>query len=96
VLKQLLSFVPIYEFASLAAMHHSGQKFRSSNRWSRFSALLIGQLARRQSLLDITDNLVVQGKRLSRLGMKRTAKATLARVNAENLSPSIRHCSHDC
>jgi hypothetical protein len=83
VLKQLLSFVQKYEIAALTTMRHSRQKFRFSNRWSRFSVLLIGQLAGRQSLRDITDNLVEQGKRLSHLGMKRTAMVALAQVNAE-------------
>jgi hypothetical protein len=49
VLKQLLSFVPRYEFDALAAMHHSGQKFRSYNRWSQFLAMLIGQLAGKEA-----------------------------------------------
>jgi len=83
VLKQLLSFVPRYEFDALAEMHHAEQKFRSYNRWSQFLALLIGQLSGRTSLRDITDNLMAQGKRLYHLGMKRTTKATLARVNAD-------------
>lgn len=83
VLKQLLSFLPRYEFDVLAEVHHVGQKFRSYNRWSQFLALLIGQLSGRTSLRDITDNLMAQGKRLYHLGMKRTTKATLARVNAD-------------
>ena len=83
VLKQLLALVPRYEFDTLAQLHHAGQKFRSYNRWSQFLAMLIGQLSGRKSLRDITDNLMAQGKRLYHLGMKRTTKATLARVNAE-------------
>jgi hypothetical protein len=83
VLKQLLALVPRYEFDTLAQLHHSGQKFRSYNRWSQFLAMLIGQLSGRKSLRDITDNLMAQDKRLYHLGMKRTTKATLARVNAE-------------
>jgi hypothetical protein len=83
VLKQLIAFVPRYEFDALAACHHAGQKFRSFNRWSQFLAMLIGQLTGRKSLRDITDNLKAQGKRFYHLGMKQTTKATLARVNAE-------------
>jgi hypothetical protein len=83
VIKQLLALVPRYEFDTLAQLHHAGQKFRSYNRWSQFLAMLIGQLSGRTSLRDITDNLMAQGKRLYHLGMKRTTKATLARVNAE-------------
>ena len=83
ILKQLLVLVPRYEFDALAKAHHTGQKFRSYNRWSQFLALLIGQLSGRKSLRDITDNLKAQGKRLYHLGMKQTSKATLSRVNAE-------------
>jgi hypothetical protein len=83
ILKQLTALIPRYEFDALAERHHSGQRFRSYNRWSQFLAMLTGQLAGRKSLRDITDNLKVQGKRLYHLGMKRTTKATLARVNAE-------------
>ena len=83
VLRQMLALVPRYEFDALAANHHSGQKFCSFNRWSQFLAMLVGQLAGRKSLRDITDNLQAQDKRLYHLGMKRTTKATLARVNAE-------------
>ncbi len=83
VLKQLIAFLPRYEFDTLAKVHHAGQKFRSYNRWSQFLALLIGQLSGRKSLRDITDNLKAQGKQLYHLGMKKTCKATLARVNAE-------------
>jgi hypothetical protein len=83
VLKQLIALVPRYEFDALAKVHHAGQKFRSYNRWSQFLAMLIGQMSGRRSLRDITDNLKAQGQRLYHLGMKKTCKATLARVNAE-------------
>jgi hypothetical protein len=83
VLKQLIALVPRYEFDTLAAHHHSGQKFRSFNRWSQFLAMVVGQLSGRKSLRDIADNLKAQGKRLYHLGMKHTTKATLSRVNAE-------------
>jgi hypothetical protein len=83
VLKQLIALVPRYEFDALAKVYHAGQKFRSYNRWSQFLAMLIGQMSGRRSLRDITDNLKAQGQRLYHLGMKKTCKATLARVNAE-------------
>lgn len=83
VLKQLIAFLPRYEFDTLARVHHAGQKFRSYNRWSQFLALLIGQLSGRKSLRGITDNLKAQEKQLYHLGMKKTCKTTLARVNAE-------------
>ena len=45
--------------------------------------MLMGQVSGRKSLRDITSNLKAQGKRLYHLGMKSTATATLARVNAQ-------------
>jgi len=83
VLKQLIALVSRYEFDALAKIHHAGQKFRSYSRWSQFLAMLIGQMSGRRSLRDITDNLKAQGQCLYHLGMKKTSKATLARVNAE-------------
>ena len=60
-----------------------GKNFVHANRWSQFMAMLIGQLSGRRSLRDITDNLKAQGRRLHHLGMKRTSRATLARVNRD-------------
>ena len=83
VLSQLLVHIDRHEFDQMATRHHQGQKFRSYNRWSQFLAMLMGQLSGRKSLRDITGNLKAQGKRLYHLGMKPTATATLARVNAQ-------------
>lgn len=83
ILKQITAFIPRHDFEYLAAIHHTGQKFRSFNRWSQFMAMLIGQLSGRKSLRDITDNLKAQTNRLYHLGMKQTSRATLARVNKQ-------------
>ena len=83
VLNQITSFISRHDFEYHAKIHHTGQKFRSYNRWSQFMAMLIGQLSGRKSLRDITDNLKAQGKRLYHLGMKPTSRATLARVNEQ-------------
>ena len=60
ILSQITAFIPRHDFEYLATIHHSGQKFRSYNRWSQFMAMLIGQLSGRKSLRDITDNLKAQ------------------------------------
>jgi len=83
ILNQITAFIPRHDFGYHASIHHSGQKFRSYNRWSQFMAMLIGQLAGRKSLRDITDNLKAQQSRLYHLGMKPTSRATLARVNEQ-------------
>jgi hypothetical protein len=83
ILKQITAFIPRHDFEHLASLHHSGQQFRSFNRWSQFMAMMIGQLSSRKSLRDITDNLKAQTSRLYHLGMKPTSRATLARVNEQ-------------
>ena len=83
ILNQITAFIPRHDFNYLAKIHHSGQRFRSYNRWSQFMAMLIGQLSGRKSLRDITDNLKAQQRRLYHLGMKPTSRATLARVNEQ-------------
>ncbi len=81
VLNQIAAILPRHEFEYLAKIHHQGQKFRSFNRWSQFLAMMIAQLSSRKSLRDLTENLKVQASKLYHLGMKKTSRATLARVN---------------
>jgi len=83
VLRQLIAIFPRHDFEYLAKRHHKGQKFRSYNRWSQFLAMMIAQVSGLQSLRDIRDNLKSQEKRLYHLGMRKTSRATLARVNEQ-------------
>ncbi|OKY74181.1 MAG: IS4 family transposase [Desulfobulbaceae bacterium DB1] len=81
ILNQITAILPRHEFECLAQTHHVGQKFRSFNRWSQFLAMMIAQLSSRKSLRDLTDNLKAQANKLYHLGMRKTSRATLARVN---------------
>ena len=81
ILRQLTAIFPRHDFEYLANLHHNGQKFRSYNRWSQFLAMMIAQISGLKSLRDIRDNLQSQGKRIYHLGMRKTSRATLARVN---------------
>jgi hypothetical protein len=83
ILNQLTAIFPRHDFEYLAKVHHSGQRFRSYNRWSQFLAMTIAQLAGLKSLRDIRDTLRSQGKRIYHLGMRKTSRATLARVNEQ-------------
>ncbi len=83
VLNQVIHFFKRHEFETLARKHHNGQKFRSFNRWSQFTSMLVAQLSGRKSLRDIVDNLKVQGHKLYHLGMKHVSRSTLSRVNDE-------------
>lgn len=83
VLRQIAAFFPRHDFEKLAKCHHTGQKFRSFNRWSQFLAMTIAQLSGRKSLRDITTNIKAQGLRIYHLGMRNTSRATLARVNEQ-------------
>ena len=100
ILNQIITLIPRHVFDRHAPLHHSGQKFRSYNRWSQFTAMLTGRLSGRKSLRDITDNLKAQYRRLYHLGMKVTSRATLARVNRDqpaSLYETIfRHLLNQC
>ena len=63
ILRQITAFIPRHNFEYHADIHHTGQKFRSYNRWSQFMAMLIGQLSGRKNLRDITDNLKAKQSR---------------------------------
>ena len=81
ILNQITAFFPRHEFEKLAKIHHTGQNYRSFNRWSQFLAMTIAQLSGRKSLRDVTTNIKAQGRRIYHLGMKNISRATLARVN---------------
>ena len=85
ILNQIASFFPRHDFEKLAHKHHRGQKFRSFSRWSQFLAMTIAQLTGRKSLRDLVSNIAAQGRRMYHLGMKPTSRATLARVNEQQL-----------
>lgn len=83
VLSQIVRIFPRHEFQSLANKHHSGQKFRSFSRWTQFVALLTAQLAGRNSLRDIVENMAAQASKLYHLGIKPFSRATLSRANEQ-------------
>jgi hypothetical protein len=83
VLNQVVRFFKRHEFEALARKHHNGGNFRSFNRWSQFTSMLVAQLSGRKSLRDIVDNLKVQAHKLYHLGMKKVSRSTLSRVNDE-------------
>ena len=84
VLSQIVHLIKRHEIETLARHHHSGQKLRSYNRWSQWSqfiAMTVVQLSSRKSLHDLVDNLSTQSHKLYHLGLRKTSRATLARVN---------------
>ena len=81
ILNQILKIIPRHEFESLAIKHHSGRKFRTTNRWSQFTAIVLAQLSGRQSLRDIVENMKAQGHRLYHLGIGLMSKSNLGRIN---------------
>lgn len=83
VLNQLTALFPRHDFETLAQKHHCGQRFRSFSRWSQFLAMTVAQLSGRKSLRDLVSNLEAQGRRIYHLGMRKTSRVTLARVNEQ-------------
>lgn len=81
VLSQFLKLVPRHEFERLAKQHHCGRSFRTASRWSQFVTLAIAQLAGRNSLRDIVENLSAQAHRLYHLGSTKLSRSNLSRIN---------------
>jgi len=81
VFSQLLKFIPRHEFETLAKRHHSGRSFRTASRWSQFITMAMAQLAGRNSLRDIIDNISAQAHRLYHLGSAKLSRSNLSRIN---------------
>jgi putative transposase len=82
IFSQILKLVPRHEFETLAGRYHSGRSFRTASRWSQFVTMAMAQLAGRNSLRDIVENLSAQGHRLYHLGSAQLSRSNLARINA--------------
>jgi hypothetical protein len=83
IFSQLLRFVSRHEFETLAKQHHSGRSFRTASRWSQFVTMTMGQLAGRNSLRDIVENISAQSHRLYHLGSAKLSRSNLSRINED-------------
>lgn len=81
VFSQLLKLVSRHEFETLAKQHHSGRSFRTASRWSQFVTMAMAQLAGRNSLRDIVENVSAQAHRLYHLGCAKLSRSNLSRIN---------------
>ena len=64
---QLLKLIPRHEFETFAKQPYSGHSFRAATRWSQFVTMAMAQLAGRNSLRDIVENMSAQAHRLYHL-----------------------------
>ena len=83
ILFQILKLVPRHEFEVLANRHHCGRSFRRASRWSQFVTMAMAQLAGRNSLRDIVENMSSQAHRLYHLGSAKLSRSTLSRINED-------------
>jgi hypothetical protein len=83
VFSQLLRFIPRHEFETLARQHHCGRAFRTASRWSQFVTMAMAQLAGRNSLRDIVENVSAQAHRLYHLGSAKLSRSNLSRINED-------------
>ena len=81
IFSQILKLVPRHEFETLAKQHHSGRSFRTASRWSQFVTMAMAQLAGRNSLRDIVENISAQAHRLYHLGSAKLTRSNLSRIN---------------
>ena len=84
VLSQILRIFPRHQFDALAHRHLPTIKMRTFSPWTQFVAMVVGQLAGRDSLRGIVDAFSGQYRKLYHLGIKPFSRATLARANKEN------------
>ena len=83
IFSQILKLVPRHEFETLANQHHSGRAFRTASRWSQFVTMAMAQLAGRNSLRDIVENISAQAHRLYHLGSAKLSRSNLSRINED-------------
>ena len=83
IFSQILKLVPRHEFETLANQHHSGRSFRTASRWSQFVTMAMAQLAGRNSLRDIVENMTAQVHRLYHLGSAKLSRSNLSRINED-------------
>ena len=81
VFSQILKLIPRHEFETLAKQHHTGRSFRTASRWSQFVTMSMAQLAGRNSLRDIIENISAQAHRLYHLGSTKLSRSNLSRIN---------------
>ncbi|MDX2487175.1 MAG: DUF4372 domain-containing protein [Gammaproteobacteria bacterium] len=81
VFAQLLKYIPRHEFEILANRHHCGRSFRTASRWSQFVTMAMAQLAGRNSLSDIVENVSAQAHRLYHPGSAKFTRSNLSRIN---------------
>ena len=90
VLSQILRIFPRHKFENLSRQFPSTNKMRTFSRWTQFVALVVGQLAGRDSLRGIVDCFSGQNERLYHLGIKPFSRATLARANEQDSAPFFK------
>ncbi len=83
ILSQILNLIPRHEFEGLANRHHCGRSFRTASRWSQFVTMAMAQLAGRDSLRDIVENISSQAHRLYHLGSAKLSRSNLSRINED-------------
>ena len=83
IFSQILKLVSRHEFETLANQHHSGRSFRTASRWSQFVTMAMAQLAGRNSLRDVVENIRAQAHRLYHLGSAKLSRSNLSRINED-------------
>jgi len=79
---QLLKLFPRTEFQAVVTRNHAERHARGFTCWGQFVAMLFCQLGRAHSLREICGGLQSAEGKLSHLGIRAPARATLAYANA--------------
>ena len=81
VVGQLLRVFPRHEFEQVRRAVQPKKHRRALSAWTQFVAMLVGQLAGRDSLRGIVDAFSPQSRKLYHLGLGSFSRSSLARTN---------------
>ena len=81
VVGQLLRVFPRHEFEQVRRAVQPKKHCRALSAWTQFVAMLVGQLAGRDSLRGIVDAFSPQSRKLYHLGLGSFSRSSLARAN---------------
>ena len=81
VVGQLLRVFPRHEFEQVRRAVQPKKHRRALSGWTQFVAMLVGQLAGRDSLRGIEDAFSPQSRKLYHLGLGSFSRSSLARAN---------------
>lgn len=87
VLNQLLALLPENRFQTFVGQHEADKYVKTFSCWNQLTTMLFAQATGKESLRDIEASLRVLDSTWSELGLRSTARSTIAYANEHRPSP---------